>query len=103
MSEQKEEKKNDESKPIKIRWVPWGCLREIAKVHTYEENQQQQVDLDKNFTALHRHLEASRNGEIFDAESNLYTLAHAAWHAINLLWNEMQQQKFMENIKRHRV
>ena len=82
----------------KLRWdlLPWDAIEAIVDVYTYgakkyEDNNWKFVDKDRYFSALMRHLTASRNGETRDEESGRSHLAHAAWNAITLLWFEMNE------------
>jgi hypothetical protein len=78
----------------KLRWdlLPWEPIEEIVKVLTYgakkyKENSWQHVDRfeDRYFAALMRHLVAWRNGEVYDKESGILHLSHAACNIMFLL------------------
>lgn len=81
----------------KLRWclVPWGILKEVVEVFTrgadkHGDNNWKLVAEaeDRYFSALHRHLEAYRSGETYDAEWHTPHLAHVIVNAIFLRWFE---------------
>jgi len=76
------------------------CIEAIAKVLTfgakkYADNSWQEVPNAKirYREALDRHLMAHSKGEIFDAESELPHMAHAACCMMFLLWLDIQELK----------
>jgi hypothetical protein len=81
----------------KIRWdlLPWEVIKEVVEVFTrgakkYNDNNWKDVanGKDRYFAALHRHLEAYRSGETFDAEWHTPHLAHVIFNAIALRYLE---------------
>ncbi len=74
--------------------LQWRAIKAVAEVITYAQKKYGNVNTWRNrnetseeryFDALMRHLIAHKNGEIFDPESKLPHLAHAAWNLLTLL------------------
>lgn len=83
--------KFDENK-LRYGLVPPIALKALAEVFTYgaikynEENWKLNKDKDRIIDALYRHLEAYREGERNDQESNLQHLSHAMVNITFLLY-----------------
>jgi hypothetical protein len=82
----------------KARWslLPPGVLAQVVDVITfgakkYGPNNWQLVESDRYEDALHRHLDARKNGQINDPESGLHHYAHALCNLMFLLWQEQNQ------------
>jgi len=65
----------------------------LAEVYTYgaklyEDNNWQQVESDRYYAALNRHIDKYAINKLFDEESGLHHLYHAAWNCIALMWFE---------------
>lgn len=98
--DEKFDRKQSKGKTIWLD-MQWKALKAIAEVFTYALKKYGNVNTWRNrnetseqryFDALMRHLIAHRNGEIFDPESRLPHLAHAAWNILTLL--EFQCEDF---------
>ena len=79
----------------KLRYdlVPTEPLEAIAEVMTYGANKYgannwQNVEDDRYYAALMRHLIAWRKGQIYDKESGLQHLKHALCNVAFLLYKE---------------
>lgn len=86
----------------KDRWelLPLKLVQHIVKVFTfgatkYGDNNWQGLDngYDRCKAALFRHLSKHESGEIYDEESGLPHLAHAAWNALVLIHFGYEQGK----------
>lgn len=88
--------KFDHGKP---NWslLPLECVEDIVKILSFGAEKygrdnwkklSSKEDIDRIFSALMRHLVASRNGELTDSESGMSHLAHALTNMIFLLYNE---------------
>lgn len=79
-------------KPAQLSYIPFDSLVEISKVYQYgakkyaRDNWKKGYNWSLNFDAMMRHMFAFWEGEDLDAESHCSHVAHAAWHAITLLW-----------------
>lgn len=84
--------KKDDKDKLQYSLLPPNELAEIVKVLMYganhygKDNWKLCKDTSRYVDALYRHLEAYRNGEKLDKESNLHHLAHLACNAIFLLY-----------------
>lgn len=80
------------SKPIQLHGIPWESLKEIGKVYDFGASKYEDYNFRKGYRwsltydAMMRHQWQFWNREDRDAESGLHHLAHAAWHAITLLF-----------------
>lgn len=79
----------------KLRWdlLPIECVEEVVKILSfgakkYGPNNWQNVEPDRYYAALMRHLVASRKGEKLDPESGLSHMAHVMCNVLFLLWFE---------------
>lgn len=78
----------------KLRWdlLPMDAIRELVRVYTfgsvkYEDNNWRKgMKWTRVFASLMRHIDAFWAGEMYDEESGLHHLAHAAWNCITLMW-----------------
>jgi len=86
----------------KLRYdlIPPETIEELAKVLThgakkYAPDNWKNVEPfnDRYYSALMRHLEAWRKGEMIDPESGLNHLSHALTNVTFLLWKSQKQQK----------
>jgi len=78
---------------LQYRLLPPKALREAAEVLTYGASKYAahswvNVESERYLDALHRHLSARQAGEMFDQESGLLHLAHAAVNILFLLERE---------------
>lgn len=80
---------------LKPRWslVPKGVLAQVVEVLTfgaakYSSDNWMYVDPEKYYNALHRHIDAWRNGEKLDEESGKHHLAHALCCLMFMLWHD---------------
>lgn len=82
----------------KLRWdlIPWKPLEYVVRVVTFgaakygPANWQSLADArNRYFAALQRHLAAYRMGELFDPETGLPHLAHAACNCLFLMWYDL--------------
>lgn len=85
--------KHDGDKPM-MGLLPWGPLREVAKVLTFgarkyaPNNWKKVTPPSRYFDAALRHLAAYEEGEDDDEESGLSHLAHAASCLLIALWHQ---------------
>jgi len=79
-------------KPAQMSYFPFDALTEISKVYQYgaskyaRDNWKKGYNWSLNFDAMMRHMFAFWEGEDLDPESHCSHVAHAAWHALTLLW-----------------
>lgn len=79
-------------KDVRIHAIPWEALAPLGRVYTFGESKYDDYNFRKgyrwslSFDALQRHLWAWWSREDSDSESGLLHLAHAAWHALTLLF-----------------
>lgn len=85
-------KKYDNGK-IRYDLIPPECLKELAKILTfgsekYGANNWQNLENynERYYSALMRHIEAWRSGEMHDPESGELHLSHAMCNVMFLLW-----------------
>ena len=89
-SDLKEGVKFDEDK-TRYDLVPTYPLEQLAKVYTYgakkyaDHNWRKGIKFSRIYSAILRHLEAIRNGELVDPESGLPHAAHAALGCFSLI------------------
>jgi hypothetical protein len=81
--------KEDDNK-ARYDLIPIAAIEELAKVLTYgekkyEANTWQEIEKDRIYAAMLRHIVAWRKGEILDAESKLPHLAHVLANVVFLL------------------
>ena len=84
----------------KLRYglIPPIALKSLAEVFTYGANKYEDNNWklnnnkDRIIDALYRHLEAYRNGEINDQESNLNHLSHAMVNIVFLLYMDSKNE-----------
>jgi len=88
--------KNDDDKPM---WhlLPLEEIEEIVKVMTYGAKKYSphgwkegdQIDcMQRYFSAAMRHIKESQKGNLYDEETGLNHLAHAACCVLFMLWHE---------------
>ena len=80
---------------LKPRWslVPPGVMAQVVDVLTfgaakYSSDNWMHVDPEKYYNALHRHVDAWRNGERLDQETGKHHLAHALCCLMFMLWHD---------------
>lgn len=79
------------SKPCQLGFVDPVALEKLGEVagfgaEKYDKfNYLKGYDWTLSINALYRHFLAFQNGEDLDPESGLPHMAHAAWHALNLV------------------
>lgn len=80
---------------LKARWslVPRKVMAQVVEVLTfgaakYSSDNWMHVDPEKYYNALHRHVDAWRNGEKYDEESGKHHLAHALCCLLFMLWHD---------------
>lgn len=80
---------------LKARWslVPRKVMAQVVEVLTfgaakYSSDNWMYVDPEKYYNALHRHIDAWRNGEKIDEESGKHHLAHALCCLLFMLWHD---------------
>lgn len=92
--EVQESKKNDIAED-KLRWdlLPLSLIKKVVEVFhfgakKYAPNTWQNLPdgYNRYKAAFFRHTEAYENGEIYDKESGLNHLQHAAWNALAMLY-----------------
>lgn len=80
---------------LKANWslVPKGVMAQVVDVLTfgaakYSPDNWMYVDPEKYYNALHRHVDAWRNGERLDQETGKHHLAHALCCLMFMLWHD---------------
>ncbi len=80
------------AKPVQLHAIPWEALQELGRVYYYGASKYEDYNFRRGyrwsltFDAMQRHAWAFWNGDDRDEESGHYHLAHAAWHALTLLF-----------------
>lgn len=82
----------------KNRWdlLPFDAVEKVVEIYTfgaaeYGENTWQNVEEERYWAALLRHICAARKGEKFDEKSKKLHIAHAAWNCLALIWIELNK------------
>jgi hypothetical protein len=82
------------TKPSQLAWLPPDAMLALGEVagHGSEKYTPHNFRLGYNFSlslnALYRHALAFQGGEDLDPDSGLPHMAHAAWHALNLVQSQ---------------
>ena len=77
---------------VQLHAIPWEALQELGKAYAmggdkYDDyNFRKGFDWSLSYDAMQRHAGAFWNREDDDTESGLHHMAHAAWHALTLLF-----------------
>ena len=76
--------------------VPWDQISKLADVYTYGANKYapnnwQNVEEERYFSAMMRHITSHIGGEACDKESGIEHLTHALWNALTLKWKYDKQ------------
>jgi hypothetical protein len=96
-------------KPAQMSYFPFDALTEISKVYQYgaskyaRDNWKKGYNWSLNFDAMMRHMFAFWEGEDIDPESHCSHVAHAAWHAITLLWFQQHYKEGDDRAKSRNV
>ena len=93
---------------IRYNLIPVSPLRELGRTYTfgankYAANNWQKLDNfeDRYLSALVRHLEARRSGQIINKEDgNLFHMAQVAFCAFAILWMDIKNLKEMAKQKK---
>lgn len=89
----------DDAGKLRYDLIPPEVLEELAKVFTFgankysSENWKLCDDDDRYIGALFRHLQAHRQGELFDEESGMLHLSHLLTNAAFLVYSAKQEIK----------
>lgn len=79
----------------KLRWdlIDWRCVKEVVKVYTFgavkydDNNWRKGMEWSRVWASLQRHLYSFwAEREMYDNESGVHHLAHAAWNCLTLMW-----------------
>lgn len=79
-------------KDVRLHAMPWESLQELGRVYAFGETKYDDYNFRKgyrwslSFDAMFRHMYAFWSREDRDGESGLHHMAHAAWHALCLLY-----------------
>jgi hypothetical protein len=88
--------KYDQNK-LRYDLIPPLFIESMAEVLTYgakkySENSWQNVEIDRYYAALFRHIQAWRKGEQFDQESGIEHLKHALINIAFILYKEKEKK-----------
>jgi len=99
-------KTNDDGKPP-LAYLPWGALREVAKVQAYGHkkygdffNYKKGMEVGRNVSCSMRHLADFMDGNDLDNESRISHLAHAACRALFALQNLLDKTAVDDRYKK---
>lgn len=92
-----ESKKYDQGK-LRYDLIPPEILEGLASIFTmgaekYGENTWQGIEIKRYVSALFRHLEAYRAGELYDKESGKLHLYHVMWNAGAIAYIITQEER----------
>jgi hypothetical protein len=85
-------------KDVRLHALPWESIAELGRVFTFGEskyddyNYRKGYDWSLTFDAMVRHIWQFWSGEDRDNESGLHHMAHAAWHALVLLFFSLTER-----------
>jgi hypothetical protein len=99
----KDEKKLDKGK-LNYSLVPFEAYKWLAEVYTfgstkYKENTWKEVEKERYYSAMFRHLQCFFEGIDFDKESNLHHLKHALWNMFAYTYLELEEDEIINKIK----
>ncbi len=93
-------------KPEVFSSMPVDAVFELARVYNhgvqkYEaHNYRKGYEWSKSFDAMMRHAFLFWGGEDIDQESGLHHMAHASWHAMNLVQSSLDHPEFDDRYKK---